>query len=84
MRHQTNYKYTYKLHLCLFLACNETKKKGAVKRLVVGKFGTCAGQACISVDYILVERKFLPTLVNKTTFYFSLIIFLLILLKHTF
>ncbi|KAF3452543.1 hypothetical protein FNV43_RR02976 [Rhamnella rubrinervis] len=39
-------------------------RQAAVKRLVVGKFGTCAGQACISVDYILVERKFLPTLVE--------------------
>ncbi|XP_048324790.1 aldehyde dehydrogenase family 3 member F1-like isoform X2 [Ziziphus jujuba] len=39
-------------------------RQEAVKRIVVGKFGTCAGQACISVDYILVERKFLSTLVE--------------------
>ena len=39
--------------------------KAAVKRILVGKFGTCAGQACITIDYILVEKKFLLTLVRK-------------------
>ncbi|KAI4322091.1 hypothetical protein L6164_021812 [Bauhinia variegata] len=36
----------------------------AVKRIIVGKFGTCAGQACISIDYILVEKRFAPVLVE--------------------
>ncbi|EXB93296.1 Aldehyde dehydrogenase family 3 member F1 [Morus notabilis] len=36
----------------------------AVKRILVGKFGTCAGQACITIDYVLVEKKFLPKAVE--------------------
>ncbi|KAI4296918.1 hypothetical protein L6164_036835 [Bauhinia variegata] len=36
----------------------------AVKRILVGKFGTCAGQACISVDYILVEKSFTSVLLD--------------------
>ena len=39
--------------------------KVAVKRIILGKFGACAGQACIAIDYILVEKKFAPTLVRK-------------------
>lgn len=38
--------------------------KVAVKRIILGKFGACAGQACIAIDYILVEKKFAPTLVE--------------------
>ncbi|XP_052186959.1 aldehyde dehydrogenase family 3 member F1-like isoform X2 [Diospyros lotus] len=37
----------------------------AVKRVVAGKFGTCAGQACIGIDYILGEKAFIPTLVEQ-------------------
>ncbi|XP_054816351.1 aldehyde dehydrogenase family 3 member F1-like [Prosopis cineraria] len=36
----------------------------AVKRIIVGKYGTCAGQACIAVDYVLVEKRFSSTLVE--------------------
>ncbi|XP_057456192.1 aldehyde dehydrogenase family 3 member F1-like isoform X2 [Lotus japonicus] len=36
----------------------------AVKRIVVGKFGTCGGQACIAVDYVLVENRYCSTLVD--------------------
>ncbi|KAJ7980777.1 Aldehyde dehydrogenase [Quillaja saponaria] len=36
----------------------------AVKRILVGKYGACAGQACIGIDYILAEKKFTPTLVE--------------------
>ncbi|KAJ7980740.1 Aldehyde dehydrogenase [Quillaja saponaria] len=36
----------------------------AVKRIIVGKYGACAGQACIGIDYILAEKKFTPTLVE--------------------
>ncbi|KAK9999964.1 hypothetical protein SO802_019567 [Lithocarpus litseifolius] len=38
--------------------------KVAVKRIVYGKFGSCAGQACIAIDYILVEKKFTRTVVE--------------------
>ncbi|KAL3850118.1 hypothetical protein ACJIZ3_012000 [Penstemon smallii] len=36
----------------------------AIKRILAAKFGTCAGQACIAIDYILVEKKFSSTLVE--------------------
>ncbi|KAJ7947552.1 Aldehyde dehydrogenase [Quillaja saponaria] len=39
-------------------------KEVAVKRVLAGKYGTCGGQACIAIDYILVERKFTNTLVK--------------------
>ncbi|KAK4608383.1 hypothetical protein RGQ29_001979 [Quercus rubra] len=38
--------------------------KVAIKRIVYGKFGCCAGQACIAIDYILVEKKFICTVVE--------------------
>ncbi|CAH1452636.1 unnamed protein product [Lactuca virosa] len=36
----------------------------ATKRIVWGKFGASAGQACIGIDYILVEKKNLSNLVE--------------------
>ncbi|XP_061350237.1 aldehyde dehydrogenase family 3 member F1-like [Gastrolobium bilobum] len=36
----------------------------AVKRIMVGKYGTCAGQACIAVDYVLVENGYCSTVVK--------------------
>ncbi|KAF6175574.1 hypothetical protein GIB67_005066 [Kingdonia uniflora] len=36
----------------------------AVKRIVGGKWGFCSGQACIGVDYLLVEDKFAPSLIE--------------------
>ncbi|KAK6646103.1 hypothetical protein PHAVU_L009143 [Phaseolus vulgaris] len=36
----------------------------AVKRVLVAKFGACAGQACIAIDYVLVEKSFSSTLVT--------------------
>lgn len=39
-------------------------KEIAIKRILAGKFGACAGQACIGIDYILVEKKFASTLVE--------------------
>lgn len=39
-----------------------------MKRIVVGKYGTCAGQACIAIDYILVEKKNAAALVEALTF----------------
>ncbi|KAI4314795.1 hypothetical protein L6164_027667 [Bauhinia variegata] len=38
--------------------------KTAVKRIVGGKWGPCSGQACIAVDYVLVEEKFAPVLIE--------------------
>lgn len=40
-------------------------KEVAIKRVLAGKFGTCAGQACIGVDYILAEKSFTTTLVEE-------------------
>ncbi|KAI3791390.1 hypothetical protein L2E82_05158 [Cichorium intybus] len=38
--------------------------KIATKRIAWGKFGACAGQACIGVDYILIEKKNVSNLVE--------------------
>jgi aldehyde dehydrogenase (NAD+) len=37
--------------------------KVAIKRILMAKCGSCAGQACIAIDYMLAERKSTPTLV---------------------
>ncbi|KAK1422153.1 hypothetical protein QVD17_25074 [Tagetes erecta] len=39
--------------------------KVAAKRVVSGKWGACAGQACIGIDYMLVEQKFASTLIEE-------------------
>ncbi|GER38355.1 aldehyde dehydrogenase [Striga asiatica] len=39
-------------------------QKIALRRMLSAKFGTCAGQACIAIDYILVEKNFASTLVE--------------------
>ncbi|XP_044953778.1 aldehyde dehydrogenase family 3 member F1-like [Hordeum vulgare subsp. vulgare] len=36
----------------------------AVNRIIGGKWSTCAGQACIAIDYILVEEQFAPILIE--------------------
>ncbi|KAI9195086.1 hypothetical protein LWI28_011458 [Acer negundo] len=36
----------------------------AINRIVVSKYGACAGQACIAIDYVLVEEQFTSTVVN--------------------
>lgn len=41
--------------------------KSVVKRISGGKWGSCSGQACISVDYILVEQSFASSLVRVHT-----------------
>ncbi|CAN0891881.1 Aldehyde dehydrogenase family 3 member F1 [Linum grandiflorum] len=38
--------------------------KVAVNRIVVSKFGACGGQACIAIDYVLVEKSLVPALVE--------------------
>ncbi|KAL5567140.1 hypothetical protein UlMin_030304 [Ulmus minor] len=39
-------------------------REASIKRILVGKFGTCAGQACITIDYVLVEKESLSTVVE--------------------
>ncbi|XP_044505234.1 aldehyde dehydrogenase family 3 member F1-like [Mangifera indica] len=39
-------------------------REAATNRIVVSKFGACAGQACIAIDYVLVEEQFAPPLVE--------------------
>ncbi|XAR57947.1 Aldehyde dehydrogenase (NAD(+)) [Bertholletia excelsa] len=36
----------------------------AAKRVAGGKWGPCSGQACIAIDYVLVDRKFAPILIE--------------------
>ncbi|KAI3976450.1 hypothetical protein MKX01_008308 [Papaver californicum] len=36
----------------------------AIKRIISGKYGSCAGQACVGIDYILVLEEFAPTLIE--------------------
>ncbi|KAK6150588.1 hypothetical protein DH2020_015520 [Rehmannia glutinosa] len=37
----------------------------AVKRIAGGKWGPCAGQACIGIDYVLVQQNLAPFLVES-------------------
>ncbi|KAF5207860.1 Aldehyde dehydrogenase [Thalictrum thalictroides] len=39
--------------------------KIAVKRILGGKYASCGGQACIGIDYVLVDEKFAPKLVDS-------------------
>ncbi|XVF15848.1 hypothetical protein REPUB_Repub09cG0191600 [Reevesia pubescens] len=41
-----------------------SKAKVMAKRIVGGKWGPCTGQACIAIDYLLVEEKFASTLIE--------------------
>ncbi|XVE87379.1 hypothetical protein DITRI_Ditri18aG0112600 [Diplodiscus trichospermus] len=41
-----------------------SKTKVAAKRIVGGKWAPCTGQACIAIDYLLVEEKLAPTLIE--------------------
>lgn len=36
----------------------------AARRIIAGKWACNAGQACISVDYIITKKEFAPTLVR--------------------
>ncbi|KAK9122519.1 hypothetical protein Sjap_012121 [Stephania japonica] len=38
--------------------------KIAVKRILGSKFGSCCGQVCLAIDYLLVEEKFAPELIE--------------------
>jgi aldehyde dehydrogenase (NAD+) len=35
----------------------------AVNRIIGAKWSTCAGQACIAIDHVIVEERFAPILV---------------------
>jgi len=55
------------IKLWLILISNVTLSgnyKVAVKRILVGKYGTCAGQACIAIDYVIVEKSCCSKLVH--------------------
>uniref|UniRef100_A0A7C9CL25 Aldehyde dehydrogenase n=1 Tax=Opuntia streptacantha TaxID=393608 RepID=A0A7C9CL25_OPUST len=41
------------------------RREIVLKRMIAGKFGTCSGQACIAIDYILVQKEFAQTLVES-------------------
>ncbi|XP_061357248.1 aldehyde dehydrogenase family 3 member F1 [Gastrolobium bilobum] len=43
---------------------NHSDLKTAVKRIVGAKWGSCGGQACIGIDYVLVEQKFSSVLIE--------------------
>ncbi|XP_047068753.1 aldehyde dehydrogenase family 3 member F1-like [Lolium rigidum] len=36
----------------------------SVNRVIFAKWSSCAGQACVAIDYILVEERFAPTLIK--------------------
>ncbi|KAK9170629.1 hypothetical protein Syun_002769 [Stephania yunnanensis] len=36
----------------------------AVNRILGSKFGSCCGQVCLAIDYLLVEEKFAPELID--------------------
>uniref|UniRef100_A0A6M2FA47 Aldehyde dehydrogenase n=1 Tax=Populus davidiana TaxID=266767 RepID=A0A6M2FA47_9ROSI len=43
---------------------NPTNMKVIAKRIVAAKWGSCSGQACIAIDYMLVEEKFASYLID--------------------
>ncbi|KAF7136479.1 hypothetical protein RHSIM_Rhsim08G0036600 [Rhododendron simsii] len=43
---------------------NPSEIKVAAKRIAGAKWGPCSGQACIAIDYVLVEHKFASTLIE--------------------
>lgn len=54
------------VYLICFSSC--VGLKVAVKRIIGGKWGACSGQACVGVDYVLVEDKFKTNLVTMHRF----------------
>ncbi|CAN4083365.1 unnamed protein product [Withania somnifera] len=43
---------------------NSSDLQVAVKRVAGGKWGACNGQACIGIDYVLMETQFAPVLIE--------------------
>lgn len=49
---------------CIFDAvAGRRNLQTSVNRVIFAKWSSCAGQACIAIDYVLVEERFAPTLV---------------------
>ena len=51
---------------CIFDSATVGKGRNlqtSVNRVIFAKWSSCAGQACIAIDYVLVEERFAPTLV---------------------
>ncbi|XP_078447908.1 aldehyde dehydrogenase family 3 member F1-like isoform X2 [Wolffia australiana] len=48
----------------IFDKLSSSQQEIAARRLVAGKWGPCCGQACIGVDYVLVERRFAQNLIE--------------------
>ncbi|KAL5995034.1 hypothetical protein ACLOJK_025092 [Asimina triloba] len=40
-------------------------REAAIKRIVSGKYGLCSGQACVGIDYLLVEEKHAPSVIDS-------------------
>ncbi|CAO2035950.1 unnamed protein product [Urochloa humidicola] len=50
---------------CIFDAMpSERDLQVSVNRIIAGKWSSCAGQACIAIDYVLVEERFAPVLIK--------------------
>lgn len=50
---------------CIFDMMDSSRElQVAVNRIVGAKWSCCAGQACLAIDYLLVEERFLPILVR--------------------
>ena len=50
---------------CIFDAMGSARDlQISVNRIIAGKWSSCAGQACIAIDYVLVEERFAPILVH--------------------
>ncbi|XP_066344410.1 aldehyde dehydrogenase family 3 member F1-like [Miscanthus floridulus] len=50
---------------CIFDAMGSARDlQISVNRIIVGKWSTCAAQACIAIDYVLVEERFAPILIK--------------------
>ncbi|EMS57171.1 Aldehyde dehydrogenase family 3 member F1 [Triticum urartu] len=49
---------------CIFDAvAGRRNLQTSVNRVIFAKWSSCAGQACIAIDYVLVEERFAPTLI---------------------
>jgi len=51
---------------CIFDAMSSARDlQISVNRIIAGKWSSCAAQACIAIDYVLVEERFAPILVHS-------------------
>lgn len=57
----------------------------AVNRIIGAKYGSCAGQACVSVDYLLVEKAFSSAVVRQLeSILFILLLIAMLLLNSVY